>query len=230
MRAVLAGEAGDGLTQRVQAWLVKRMSGSMQIESLWRFNAKFDPDGSPATPSTTLPSTPYRRRWPWPGPNRSGNCRSSGGSWSLPPNARSKRRGRHRRLLLVSVRRAGPWESRRRLAFWRSLRPPPAGTRAGRWRGPGQYRCRDAGEDGEGHAYGDHGDWWPGDAQAGGRGRRKARAVSRPVRPAVTMVGVRALVHVVGGDGARPRRSEGRRGGRAVAARPRMYMMNAIRR
>ena len=47
MRAVLAGEAGDGLPQRVQAWLLRRMSGSMQIESLWRFNAKFDPDWQP---------------------------------------------------------------------------------------------------------------------------------------------------------------------------------------
>ncbi|MGA3219675.1 MAG: phosphatidylglycerol lysyltransferase domain-containing protein [Acidimicrobiales bacterium] len=47
MRAVLAGEAGDGLPQRVQAWLVRRMGGSMQIESLWRFNAKFDPDWQP---------------------------------------------------------------------------------------------------------------------------------------------------------------------------------------
>jgi lysylphosphatidylglycerol synthetase-like protein (DUF2156 family) len=47
MRAVLAGEAGDGLSQKVQAWLVRRMSGSMQIESLWRFNAKFDPDWQP---------------------------------------------------------------------------------------------------------------------------------------------------------------------------------------
>lgn len=47
MRAVLAGEAGDGLPQRAQAWLVRRMGGSMQIESLWRFNAKFDPDWQP---------------------------------------------------------------------------------------------------------------------------------------------------------------------------------------
>ncbi|HMK96558.1 MAG TPA: DUF2156 domain-containing protein, partial [Acidimicrobiales bacterium] len=47
MRAVLAGEAGDGLSQRAQAWLVRRMSGSMQIESLWRFNAKFDPEWQP---------------------------------------------------------------------------------------------------------------------------------------------------------------------------------------
>jgi lysylphosphatidylglycerol synthetase-like protein (DUF2156 family) len=47
MRAVLAGEAGEGLTPRVQAWLLRRMGDSMQIESLWRFNAKFDPDWQP---------------------------------------------------------------------------------------------------------------------------------------------------------------------------------------
>ncbi len=47
MRAVLAGEAGDGLSQRIQAWLLKRMGDSMQIESLWRFNAKYDPDWQP---------------------------------------------------------------------------------------------------------------------------------------------------------------------------------------
>jgi lysylphosphatidylglycerol synthetase-like protein (DUF2156 family)/UDP-2,3-diacylglucosamine pyrophosphatase LpxH len=47
MRAVLAGEAGDSLTQRVERWLLRRMSDSMQIESLWRFNAKFDPDWQP---------------------------------------------------------------------------------------------------------------------------------------------------------------------------------------
>jgi lysyl-tRNA synthetase class 2 len=60
MRAVLAGEAGDGVTQRVQGWLVRRMSGSMQIESLWRFNAKFDPDWQPRyavydSPENALP-------------------------------------------------------------------------------------------------------------------------------------------------------------------------------
>jgi lysylphosphatidylglycerol synthetase-like protein (DUF2156 family) len=47
MRAVLAGEAGEGVSQRVQAWLLKRMGDSMQIESLWRFNAKYDPDWQP---------------------------------------------------------------------------------------------------------------------------------------------------------------------------------------
>jgi lysylphosphatidylglycerol synthetase-like protein (DUF2156 family) len=47
MRAVLAGESGDGLAQRVERWVLKRMSDSMQIESLWRFNAKFDPDWQP---------------------------------------------------------------------------------------------------------------------------------------------------------------------------------------
>ena len=47
MRAVLAGEAGEGLSQKVQAWLLHRMSGTMQIESLWKFNAKYDPDWLP---------------------------------------------------------------------------------------------------------------------------------------------------------------------------------------
>jgi lysylphosphatidylglycerol synthetase-like protein (DUF2156 family) len=47
MRAVLAGEAGEGPVQRVQAWLLRRMGDSMQIESLWKFNAKFDPDWQP---------------------------------------------------------------------------------------------------------------------------------------------------------------------------------------
>jgi lysylphosphatidylglycerol synthetase-like protein (DUF2156 family)/UDP-2,3-diacylglucosamine pyrophosphatase LpxH len=44
MRAVLAGEAGDGMGRRVERWLLGRMSESMQIESLWRFNEKYDPD------------------------------------------------------------------------------------------------------------------------------------------------------------------------------------------
>lgn len=43
MRAVLAGEDGGGL----QRWFLRRMSDSMQIESLWRFNAKFGPDWLP---------------------------------------------------------------------------------------------------------------------------------------------------------------------------------------
>jgi lysylphosphatidylglycerol synthetase-like protein (DUF2156 family) len=47
MRAVLAGESGEGVSQRIQAWLLRRMSDSMQIESLWKFNAKFDPDWQP---------------------------------------------------------------------------------------------------------------------------------------------------------------------------------------
>ena len=47
MRSVLAGERGDKLTLRVQRWLLHKASDSMQIESLWRFNAKFDPDWVP---------------------------------------------------------------------------------------------------------------------------------------------------------------------------------------
>ncbi|MCU1462603.1 MAG: hypothetical protein JWO37_2678 [Acidimicrobiales bacterium] len=47
MRAVLAGESGDSMTQRVERWLLQKMSESMQIESLWYFNAKYDPDWRP---------------------------------------------------------------------------------------------------------------------------------------------------------------------------------------
>ncbi|MCU1353905.1 MAG: hypothetical protein JWM05_3114 [Acidimicrobiales bacterium] len=47
MRAVLAGERGDGSLPRLQKWLLQKMSDSMQIESLWRFNSKFDPDWVP---------------------------------------------------------------------------------------------------------------------------------------------------------------------------------------
>jgi len=43
LRAVLAGETGDSMSQRVERWLLRRMSESMQIESLWKYNAKFTP-------------------------------------------------------------------------------------------------------------------------------------------------------------------------------------------
>ena len=61
MRAVLAGETGDGLGTRVEQWLLKRMSASMQIESLWYFNAKYDPTWRPRFavydgPEQVLPS------------------------------------------------------------------------------------------------------------------------------------------------------------------------------
>ena len=44
MRAVLAGETGDSLATRLQRRALHRLSGSMQIESLWRFSAKFEPE------------------------------------------------------------------------------------------------------------------------------------------------------------------------------------------
>src|SRR5205085_615352 len=47
MRAVLAGELGHGPSQRAQRWVLRRLSGSMQIESLWRYNAKFAPTWQP---------------------------------------------------------------------------------------------------------------------------------------------------------------------------------------
>lgn len=47
MRSTLEGESGDGVTQRIERWALRRMSGVFQIESLWRFNAKYEPDWVP---------------------------------------------------------------------------------------------------------------------------------------------------------------------------------------
>jgi lysylphosphatidylglycerol synthetase-like protein (DUF2156 family) len=47
MRSILEGERGDGLTQRVERWALQKMSSFLQIETLWRFNAKYGPDWLP---------------------------------------------------------------------------------------------------------------------------------------------------------------------------------------
>jgi lysyl-tRNA synthetase class 2 len=46
-RAVLACESGDRLVHRVEKWFLEHMSDSMQIESLWSFNEKFQPEWHP---------------------------------------------------------------------------------------------------------------------------------------------------------------------------------------
>jgi lysylphosphatidylglycerol synthetase-like protein (DUF2156 family) len=43
LRSILDGESGDGVTQRVERWALRRLSGILQIETLWRFNAKYEP-------------------------------------------------------------------------------------------------------------------------------------------------------------------------------------------
>jgi len=43
MRATLEGEDGNGVTQRVERWALRQLSGILPIESLWRYNAKFRP-------------------------------------------------------------------------------------------------------------------------------------------------------------------------------------------
>ena len=47
MRSILEGERGDGVTQRVERWALQKMSSFLQIETLWRFNAKYQPDWLP---------------------------------------------------------------------------------------------------------------------------------------------------------------------------------------
>ena len=47
MRSTLAGEKGDGTMQRAARWFLKRLSNFAQIESLWKFNAKYEPEWLP---------------------------------------------------------------------------------------------------------------------------------------------------------------------------------------
>lgn len=47
MRSILEGERGDGLTLRIERWALQKMSSFLQIETLWRFNAKYGPDWLP---------------------------------------------------------------------------------------------------------------------------------------------------------------------------------------
>ncbi len=59
MRAVLAGQTGSRVWHRTLAEVMHRMSDDMQIESLWRFNSKFDPTWLPRyvvldTPASTI--------------------------------------------------------------------------------------------------------------------------------------------------------------------------------
>jgi lysylphosphatidylglycerol synthetase-like protein (DUF2156 family) len=43
LRSILDGESGDGVSQRVERWALRRLSGVLQIETLWKFNAKYEP-------------------------------------------------------------------------------------------------------------------------------------------------------------------------------------------
>jgi lysylphosphatidylglycerol synthetase-like protein (DUF2156 family) len=47
MRSTLEGDTGDGLTQRMERWALRRLSGALQIETLWKFNSKYEPDWLP---------------------------------------------------------------------------------------------------------------------------------------------------------------------------------------
>jgi lysylphosphatidylglycerol synthetase-like protein (DUF2156 family) len=47
MRSTLSGDKGDGTVQRAERWFLKRLSNFAQIESLWRFNAKYEPEWVP---------------------------------------------------------------------------------------------------------------------------------------------------------------------------------------
>ncbi len=46
-RAVVAGETGSSVMQRTERWLLGWLSGTMQIESLWQYNEKYEPEWRP---------------------------------------------------------------------------------------------------------------------------------------------------------------------------------------
>jgi lysylphosphatidylglycerol synthetase-like protein (DUF2156 family) len=46
-RSVLDGERGDGTFTRVERWTLRRLSGILPIETLWSFNAKYQPKWLP---------------------------------------------------------------------------------------------------------------------------------------------------------------------------------------
>jgi lysylphosphatidylglycerol synthetase-like protein (DUF2156 family) len=47
LRSTLSGDKGDGTMQRAERWFLKKLSSFAQIESLWRFNAKYEPEWLP---------------------------------------------------------------------------------------------------------------------------------------------------------------------------------------
>ena len=75
IRAILAGDLGDRFWQRNMTRLMHRLGDDMQIESLWHFNAKFDPhwlprylvlDGQQSTLPRRASHRPARSLWELP--------------------------------------------------------------------------------------------------------------------------------------------------------------------
>lgn len=47
MRSLLVANDNDGISRKMERWFYRKMSDAVQIESLWRFTAKYHPDWSP---------------------------------------------------------------------------------------------------------------------------------------------------------------------------------------
>jgi len=61
LRSALAADGDITLTQRIERWVLLKLSGVLQIESLWKFNAKYEPTWQPRyivydSPEQFLPS------------------------------------------------------------------------------------------------------------------------------------------------------------------------------
>ena len=85
LRAVVSGERSDGSWRDIERRVLARLGDSAQIESLWRFNAKFHPEWQPRWSWSTRSSMWLHRASRSRTRNRSGSCLSSVGSSSAGP-------------------------------------------------------------------------------------------------------------------------------------------------
>ena len=124
MRSTLSGDRGDGTVQRAERWFLKRLSSFAQIESLWRFNAKYEPEWLPRyvvfdTAEHLVPGAHgHRPRRVDVGDSRARQV-AGGGCGEAHPGGTARRRGVHR----LVVRSPDQWRLR------------PAGRRGGQRQG-----------------------------------------------------------------------------------------------
>ena len=132
LRSVLEGDNGDGVTQRVERWALRRLSGVLQIETLWRFNAKYEPRWLPALHRLRLGRTIRARRCA----DHAGRVPHRGTGHRPPPHdegvqtvragraRRGARRGGARRQRSRDRQEAGTAPPRRDRGSLPPLRPP----------------------------------------------------------------------------------------------------------
>ena len=121
MRSILEGDTGDGVTQRVERWALRRLSGVLQIETLWRFNAKYEPRWLPRY----IVFDSAEQFVPGGGPDHAGRVLDRGARHRPPADHRRGQAGRARRC----PRRSSPPWGTRTTAQRRDRKPETGGPR-----------------------------------------------------------------------------------------------------